>query len=90
MLGSLSLGNTPGGCGEGCWTPGSVAPGKVWARGTDLGILGSQVGGEAGEWTRPSRECAERGESQRQHLEDFPENPRRRQKAGRREEYEKV
>lgn len=51
-------------------TPGSVAPDKVWAGETDRGILGSQVGGEAREWTRPSRACMERGESQRQHLED--------------------
>lgn len=93
MLGSWSLGNldTPGGSGEGCWTPGSVAPEKVWAGGTDLCILGCQVEGEAREWMRPFGERVERGGSQRQHLEDFPENPRRRtEHLGRREVYGKV
>lgn len=51
-------------------TPGSAAPDEVCVGETDWGILGSQVRGEAREWMRPSRECMERGESQRQHLED--------------------
>ena len=43
---------------------------RVWAGETDPDVLGLQVRGEAREWMRPSRECVERGESQRKYLED--------------------
>ena len=43
---------------------------RVWAGETDPGVFGPQVRGEAREWMRQPRECVERGESQRQYLED--------------------
>lgn len=62
--------DTPGGYGEGCWTPGSTAQRKVWAGEADLGILGVQIEGGTRGWMRLSRECVEKGESQGQKLED--------------------
>lgn len=45
--------DTPGGCGEGCWTPPVPAvPEKLWAGVPDLGIPSTQVGGGTGEWLR--------------------------------------
>lgn len=87
--------DTPGGYGEGRWTPGSTAQRKVWAREADLGILGVQIEGETRQRMRLSRERVEKGESQGQKLEDN-QSLRKSQKdieekwVGKRKEYRKL